>query len=134
MADIKEIKVIVEGGKATAGPPIGPALGPLGINAGQVVAEINKATASFKGIKVPVTIKVNVKDKTFEIEVGAPPVAELIKKEVGIEKGHGKAWREPPVGDLPLAKAVEIARSAAGKMLASNLKKATKEVLGTARG
>ena len=81
-----DIKVLVEGGKATAAPPLGPALGPAGVNIGQVVAEINKKTADFKGMKVPV--KVTVKgDKSFTISVGTPPVSALVKKAAGIEKG-----------------------------------------------
>ena len=129
---MKEIKVIVEGGKATAGPPIGPALSPLGVNIGQVVAKINEATKDFKGVKVPVVIKVDPATKEFEIEVGSPPTSELIKKELKLEKGHGKAWREAPVGDLPLEVAVKIAKSTLGSSLAESLKERTKEVLGTA--
>jgi large subunit ribosomal protein L11 len=129
----KEIKVIVEGGKATAGPPIGPALGPLGVPAGKVVAEINKATASFAGLKVPVTIKVNTKTKEFTIEVGTPPTSELLKKEAGIEKGHGAAWKEGAAGNVPFEKVLEIAKSTLGKSNASSLKARVKEVIGTAQ-
>ena len=82
----KTINAIVEGGKATPGPPLGPALGPLGINAAQVVAEINKQTASFSGMKVPVAVNVDPKAKTFTVSVGSPPTAELLKKEAGIQK------------------------------------------------
>ena len=85
----KTIDVIVDGGKATAGPPLGPALGPMGINAGQVVAKINEATKAFSGMKVPVKVIVDTTTKQFNIEIGTPPTAELIKKEAGIEKGAG---------------------------------------------
>ncbi|MEM3543394.1 MAG: 50S ribosomal protein L11, partial [archaeon] len=61
----KVISALVEGGKATAGPPIGPALGPLGINAGQVVAEINQKTKDFSGITVPVKIIVDTSTKKY---------------------------------------------------------------------
>jgi len=125
---MKTIDVIVEGGKATAGPPLGPALGPMGINAGQVVAKINEATADFAGMKVPVKVHVDPKSKQFTIEVGSPPTAEIIKKELGIEKGAGN--REAPAGDLPLDKAVKIAK-AKRNSLGKNAKETLKEILGT---
>jgi large subunit ribosomal protein L11 len=126
----KTISAIVEGGKATAGPPIGPALGPLGINAGAVVAEINKQTAAFAGTKVPVKIIVDTKTKTFRIEVGSPPVSELLKKEAKIEKGSGTAGKEVK-GDISLETAVKIAKSIRGKNLSKSLKDTVKEVLGS---
>lgn len=125
---MKTIDVIVEGGKATAGPPLGPALGPMGVNAGQVVAKINEATGDFSGMKVPVKVHVDPKTKQFTIEVGSPPTAEIIKKELGIEKGAGN--REAPAGDLPWEKAVKIAK-AKRNSLGKNLKETLKEILGT---
>ena len=129
---MKEINVIVEGGKATMGPPLGPALGGLGVNPGQVVAEINKATSAFSGMKVPVKVIVDPKTKEFTVEVGTPPVSELLKKEAGIDKGHGKAWREDPIGDISMEKVVSIAKSVFQKSLSLSLKEAVKEVVGTA--
>ena len=93
----KIINAIVDGGKATAGPPLGPALGPLGVNAGQVIAKINEATKDFAGMKVPVKVIVDTETKEFRVEVGTPPTAELIKKEAKIEKGAGN--REAPAGE-----------------------------------
>ena len=78
------VDVLIEGGKATAAPPLGPALGPTGVNIGQVVADINKKTADFKGMKVPVTVIVDTEDKSFDLEIGTPPVSELIKKEINL--------------------------------------------------
>jgi large subunit ribosomal protein L11 len=125
---MKTIDAIVEGGKATAGPPLGPALGPLGVNAGQVVAKINEATKDFSGMKVPVKVHVDPKAKTFTIEVGSPPTAEIIKKEAGIEKGAGN--REAPAGNLTLEKAVSIAKSKRNS-LGKDLKETLKEILGS---
>ncbi len=125
------ISIMVEGGKATAGPPLGPALGPLGINAGQVVAQINEKTRDFAGIKVPVKVIVDTATKTFEIEVGKPPVSELIKKEAGIEKGAGN--QVEPVADLPLEKIIRIAKTVQDKSMSIDLKAVTKEVLGTCK-
>ncbi|MGB9719016.1 MAG: 50S ribosomal protein L11 [Candidatus Anstonellales archaeon] len=126
----KIITAIVEGGKATAGPPIGPALGPLGINAGAVVAEINKQTAAFAGTKVPVKIIADPKTKSFKIEVGSPPVSELLKKEAKIEKGSGTAGKEAK-GNITLESAVKVAKSVRGKNLSKSLKDSVKEVLGS---
>ena len=79
------IEVLIEGGKATAAPPLGPALGPTGVNIGQVVSEINKKTAAMKGMQVPVKVIVDDKDKSVEITVGTPPASALIKKEANIK-------------------------------------------------
>jgi large subunit ribosomal protein L11 len=127
MADV--VEVLVSGGKATAGPPIGPALGPLGINVKAVVDEINKKTSEFNGMQVPVTIEVDDK-KGFTVTVGIPPTTALIKKEVHIEKGSPEP-NTTVVGDLPMQAAVRIARMKAGDMLSYDLKNAVKEVVGT---
>jgi large subunit ribosomal protein L11 len=124
------VKVLVEGGKANPGPPLGPALGPLGINIGQVVAKINEKTATFEGMKVPVSVIVDKKTKQFDVEVGAPPIAALVKKKLGLEKGAKTSGTEV-VGNLALAQAVEIAKLKMGGTLAKSLKAAVKEVLGT---
>ncbi len=129
---MKEINVIVEGGKATAGPPLGPALGPLGINAGKVVSEINEKTKAFAGIKVPVKVIVDPKTKEYSIEVGSPPVSELLKKKAGVEKGSGTAWKEGEGGNVKIEDVVEIAKSVKDKGLSYSLKGSVKEVLGTA--
>ncbi|MDI6642911.1 MAG: 50S ribosomal protein L11 [Candidatus Hodarchaeaceae archaeon] len=124
------VKVLVEGGKASPGPPLGPALGPLGVNVGQVVAKINEKTGSFSGMKVPVTVVVDKKTRQFDIEVGSPSVAALIKKELGVEKGAKTSGTEV-VGNLTLAQAVNIAKLKSEGTLAKDLKAATREVLGT---
>ena len=124
------VKALVDGGKATPGPPIGPALGPLGVNVGQIVAKINEKTTAFAGMKVPVKIIIDKKTKQFDIEVGSPPVSALIRKELGLEKGAKTAGKEV-VGNLTFAQAVELAKLKLGAMMAKGLKAAVKEVLGT---
>jgi len=127
MAEV--VEVLVSGGKATAGPPLGPSLGPLGINVKAVVDEINKKTASFNGMQVPVRIEVDAK-KNFTLTVGIPPTTALIKKEAGIEKGS----KEPNAivaGNLPFEAAVRIASMKLEGMLSYELKTAVKEVVGT---
>lgn len=127
MAEV--VEVLVPGGKATAGPPLGPALGPLGINVKAVVDEINKKTGEFNGMQVPVKIEVDDKKK-FTVSVGVPPTTALIKKEAGIEKGASQPGSQT-VGDLPLEAAVRIAKMKKNDMLSYDLKSAVKEVLGT---
>lgn len=85
MGKERSVTSLVDGGKATAGPPLGPALGPLGINVGKVVAEINEKTKDFQGMKVPVKIFVDEK-KNFRIEVGVPPASALILKDLKLKR------------------------------------------------
>jgi large subunit ribosomal protein L11 len=125
---MKTIDVIVEGGKASAGPPLAPALAPMGVNIGQVVAKINEKTKDFAGMKVPVKVSVDPATKEFTIAVGSPPTGEIIKKEAGIEKGAGN--REAPAGDISMEKIAKIAK-AKSNSLGSDPKETTKEVLGT---
>jgi large subunit ribosomal protein L11 len=127
MADV--VEVLVPGGKATAGPPLGPSLGPLGINVKAVVDEINAKTASFNGMQVPVTVTVDDKKK-FTITVGIPPVSALIKKEANIEKGSAEP-NVKVVGNLPFEAAIRIANMKLENMLSYELKTAVKEVIGT---
>ncbi len=125
----KTINAIVDGGKATAGPPLGPAFGPLGINTQAIIAEINKQTALFAGMKVPISVIVDTKTKAYKIEVKSPPTAELLKKEAGIQKGAGT--RESPAGDLPMDKVIAVAKQKASFSLSKNMTETVKEVIGT---
>ena len=73
MGEKKSISALVSGGEASAGPPLGPALGPMGVNVLQVVNTINEKTKDFPGMKVPVKVEVDTETKKFTIEVGIPP-------------------------------------------------------------
>ncbi len=128
------IEALVEGGKATAGPPLGPELGPTGVNIGQVVAEINQKTADMNGMSVPVKVIVNVENKTFKIEVGTPPTSGLLKKEAGIEKGkQGTEENEEKkfVGNISIDSVVKVAKIKRNAVLAKTMKSAVKEIIGT---
>ncbi len=127
---VETVDVLVEGGKATAGPPIGPALGPLGLNIMKVVEAINQRTAGFEGMKVPVKIIVDPAQGTFELEVGTPTTSALILKEMGVEKGSGTTGREP-VGTLTLKQVVKVAQMKGQDTLGTGLKQKVLEVLGT---
>jgi large subunit ribosomal protein L11 len=124
------IKLLVEGGDMKPGPVIAQKLGPLGINMGKVLSEVNKATENFKGMKVPVELDVNPKTKSFSVSVSSPPTAELIKKEMGIELGSGQA-KKLKVGNLSIEQVIKIAQIKQGNMTASSFKAAVKSVVGS---
>jgi large subunit ribosomal protein L11 len=126
----EKVSVQIEGGKATAAPPLGPALGPLKINIGQVVAEINKKTQALAGMQVPVTVIVDTETKEFEITVGTPPVSALVKKETGIEKGASNPLTEK-VADLKIEQIIKIALTKQDALLGKTLKEKCKEIMGT---
>lgn len=126
----ESIDVLVEGGKATAAPPLGPALGPLGVNIGQVVAEINKKTSDFKGMRVPVKVTVDRDTKTFDIKIGTPPTAELLKKEAHIEKGAANPLAEK-VADLRIEQVIKVSKMKQDSLLAKDNFGRVFEVLGT---
>ena len=124
------VEILITGGKATAGPPLGPAIGPLGVNIMNVVKEINEKTKDYEGMSVPVKVIVNTDNKSFEIEVGIPPTSALVKKELGLDKGSTEP-KHKVVGELSMEQAVKIAKMKRDSMLSYNLKNATKEVIGT---
>ncbi len=135
MADV--IEVLVPGGKASPGPPIGPALGPLGINIKAVVDDINAKTASYNGMQVPVKVIVDDK-KNVTLEIGIPPASALILIEAGLEKGaSGEAGLEKglsserTVGNISIAQAIKIAKMKRQSSLSYELKNTVKEILGT---
>jgi large subunit ribosomal protein L11 len=130
MPDKKVVEVIINGGQATAAPPLGPALGPLGVNIVAIVNKINEVTKAYAGMKVPVKIAVDTEDKTFEVTVGTPTASALIVAELKIEKGSGTP-NTVKAGDLTMEQIVKIAKIKSAQLLASNIKDATKELLGT---
>jgi len=124
------VEILIDGGKATPGPPLGPAIGPLGINMMQVVEQINKKTSDFEGMKVPVKVIVDVGTKEFEVTVGTPPTTALIIDELKIEKGSTDPGLEK-VADLKVEQALKIARMKFDALLSNDYKNAAKEVIGT---
>ena len=130
MGEKQIINVLVTGGEASAGPPLGPALGPLGVNVLGIVNEINKQTGDFKGMRVPVKVEVDKESKQFVISVGTPTTSALIAKESGIPKGSAKPNTDL-VGDLTMDKVVGIAKSKIAGSYAADIKAAAKEVVGS---
>jgi len=121
--------VLVPGGEATPGPPLGPELGPTPVDVQAVVQQINDETAAFDGMEVPITVEYE-DDGSFTIEVGVPPTAELIKDEAGFETGSGEP-QETFVADLTVDQVKKIAEQKQSDLLAYDLKNAAKEVVGT---
>jgi large subunit ribosomal protein L11 len=124
------IEALVDGGKATAGPPLGPALGPMGVNIMQVINTINEKTKEFEGMKVPVKVIIDTKSKDFHIEVGTPPAASLILNELGAEKGSGSASTHK-IGNLSIDQAIKVAKMKYDNLLGKEIKQKTKEIIGT---
>lgn len=123
------IELLVPGGQATPGPPLGPELGPTPVDVQSVVSEINEQTAAFDGTEVPVTVEYE-EDGSFTIEVGVPPTAALIKDKAGFETGSGEPQSDF-VADLTMAEVREVAEQKLPDLLAYDAKAAAKEVIGT---
>ena len=128
---VKQIKLQIEAGKATPAPPVGPALGSSGINIMQFVKEFNDRTASQAGLVIPVVISV-YKDKSFDFITKVPPVAVLIKKTLGIQKGSGKPNKEK-VAKITKEQVRAIAEQKMPDLNAASIEAAMSMVAGTAR-
>ena len=126
------VDALIVGGKATAAPPLGPALGPKGVNIGKVIAEINKKTADFAGMQVPVKVIIDSETKDFSIEIGTPPASALIKQEANIKKGSGVPQKEM-VGNLNFDQVLKIVRMKSDSLTGKNNKMKAREVVGTCR-
>lgn len=126
---VSVVEALVPGGTATPGPPLGPSLGPLGVNVKAIIDKINEQTKAFSGMQVPIKIIVDDK-KQFTIQVGTPPTSALIKKELGVETGSGTP-NTKTIGNLTVKQAVKIARMKKGDTLSKTLKGAVKEVVGS---
>jgi len=125
-----KIKLLVEGADMKPGPTVGQKLGPLGINIGKVIEQVNSATKEFKGIKVPVELDIDGKTKEFKVNVSSPPTSELLKKELGIEKGSGLSGKEI-VGNASIEQIISVAKSKQANLLSDTLEKAVKSVIGS---
>lgn len=135
MAAKKKIKAVVKiqipAGKATAGPPIGSSLGPHGINIGQFVKDFNAQTANQTGLIIPVVMTI-YEDRSFDFILKTPPVAVLVLKELGVEKGSGVP-NKTKVGKLTKAQVEKIAQIKMPDLNTTSLEAAMSMVRGTAR-
>jgi large subunit ribosomal protein L11 len=107
----KKFNFIVPGGGATGGPPIGPALGPMGVNIMQIVADINKQTGDYKGTPVPVDVLIDTDTKEFKVNVGMLSTFALLTQAAGITKGSGTP-HSAKVGDIAFDQLVTEAKRA----------------------
>ena len=130
MGDKQSISSLVTGGEASAGPPLGPALGPMGVNIMEIISAINEKTNDFKGMKVPVTVTVDSDTKKWDIEIGIPSASALILKEANIQKGTGTAGTEW-VADIGIDTIVKVSNVKLESSYASELKSVAKQVIGT---
>jgi len=124
------IKLLVDGGNMQPGPAIAQKLGPLGINMGKVISDINTATRDFQGMKLPVELDINEKTKEFTVKTFSPPTSELLKKELGFEKGS-EDHKKVKVGNASIEDVIKITKVKYSEMLQREFKSAVKSILGT---
>jgi len=117
---------IVNGGEATGGPPIGPALGPLGVNIMAIVNKINEETAEYRGVPVPVDVTIDTDTREFSVRVGMLSTFALITQSLGIQKGS-QTPNTDFVGDL----AFDQVRRKRDGLFAASLKAAVREIVGS---
>jgi large subunit ribosomal protein L11 len=126
------VEALVKGGEATAAPPLGPALGPLGVRIDEVINQINEKTKLFHGMEVPVKVIVDSETKKFTISVGTPPVTAMLKQEMKVKKlatiAEGGAKNLP--GDIKIESIIKIAKGKEGSV-PGDLKARVKQILGT---
>jgi len=124
------VKILAEGGEMKPGPALSQRLGPAGIPLNQVIQKVNEATKDFKGMKVPVELDVDLSTKEFSIKVFSPPVSELLKKEIGIEKGSA-TQKKIKVANASIEQIISVAKTKFPDLLSKDLKAAVKTVLGS---
>ena len=126
-----QIKLQIEAAKANPAPPIGPALGQHGVNIMAFCKEYNEKTKDKAGQIIPVVINV-YEDRSFDFITKTPPVSDLIKKKIKIEKGSGVPNREK-VGKMTMAQVEDIAKDKFVDLNALDIEAAKKIIMGTAR-
>ena len=124
------IKILIEGGNMKPGPALSQKLGPAGVNLGQVISKVNEATQDFKGMKVPIELEIDNATKEFKIQVFSPPVSELLKKELKIDKGSG-AQDSIKVANASIEQIIKVAKTKMQNLLCKDLKSSVKTVVGS---
>jgi len=125
-----QIKLLAEGGAMKPGPALSQKLGPAGIPINQVIQKVNEATSDFPGLKVPVELDIDAKTKKFEVRIFSPPVAELLKKELGVAKGSGTQLKNI-IANASIEQIISVAKTKMQNLLCKDLKSAVKVVVGT---
>ncbi len=124
------VKILTEGGEMKPGPALSQKLGPAGVPLNKVIQEVNDATKEFKGMKVPVELDINLSTKEFDVKVFSPPVSELLKKEIGLEKGSSEQGKIK-VANASIEQIISVAKTKFPDLLSKNLKAAVKTILGS---
>ena len=125
-----QIKLLVEGGEMKPGPVLSQKLGPAGVPINDVIKKVNEATKNFMGLKVPVELEIDTKTKDIVVKVLSPPVSELLKKELGAEKGSGD-HKEIKIANASIEQIISITKTKLPDLLSKDLKAAVKTVLGS---
>ncbi len=125
-----QIKLLVDGGAMQPGPALAQKIGPLGLNVGQIIQQVNDSTKDFKGLKVPVELSVDPSTKKIEIQVFSPPVSELLKKELGVEKGSG-LQKKQKIANASIEQIISVAKTKQKDLLCRDLKSSVKTIIGT---
>ncbi len=128
---IAKIKLQIPAGKATPAPPVGPALAPHGINMSEFCQKFNDVTKEQSGFKIPVEIYV-FEDRSYDFKVKQPPASELIKKEIGLEKGSGVPNKKK-VGKITEAQLRKVAERKMPDLNTDDVEQAMKIIEGTAK-
>lgn len=124
------IKLITAGGAMKPNPALAQKMGPLGMNMGKIIADVNTATKGFSGMKIPVTLDIDTKTKTFKVIVQQPSTSELLKKEFKIEKGSGQPQKFKSA-NASIETLIGIAKEK--QALEKSLKSSLKTVVGACR-
>jgi large subunit ribosomal protein L11 len=125
-----QLKLLVDGGSMKPGPAVAQKLGPMGINMGKVISDVNLATKEFSGMQVPVVLEIDKKTKNYEIKVLSPPISQMIKKELNLETGSG-ARRKFIAGNISFEQIISVAKKKQPNMLTKNLLSAVHSTIGS---
>ena len=125
------IRLQIDAGKATSGPPVGPSLAPHGINLMELIKAYNAATAAQVGTIIPVEVTIYA-DRSFSFELKTPPASQLLRKAAGLDKGAGEPGRTT-VGQVTSDQVREIAAIKMRDLNANDVEAAMKIIEGTAR-
>ncbi len=125
-----QVKLLAEGGSMKPGPALSQKLGPAGVPVNNVIQKVNEATKNFAGMKVPVELDIDLNTKEIKVTVFSPPVSELLKKELGIEKGSG-LQKKINIANISIEQVISVAKTKLPNLLCKDLKSAVKTVIGS---
>jgi large subunit ribosomal protein L11 len=128
---VGQVKLQIAAGKATPAPPVGPALGPHGVNIMEFCKAFNAQTQALGDTIIPIVMTIYA-DRSFTFITKTPPASELVKKAAGVIKGSSVPNKEK-VGKITTAQVKEIAQTKLPDLNAYSVDAAMKIIAGTAR-